>query len=390
MASLLAASSSPEEAKKPIKEEPSAVDNFPESHGHFDSFLRDLSEHESFGSTSKLSLKKTPAKLSLNKSLEIKPSARQVAMADFQIVSDDFFDQLEKMFVKSKEDNEFKLPNLEDYETRTRTTPKASKMNISITESPLITGSRNKRMAKKKAIFTSSSEEEEEDSPVKPVKKLSKKKRPAVNKFIHDEAELSGSASEDELDQDLDGLEESFVDDATQRHDEDNGVDLKAIYLQSIKSPKMRSSHRELKLNPITNRDDIFSQAVTDSMMFDDYEEDSFVAKNDEIEYESSTADELDFVEEFPTKASKASTWSSTTTAAVSAVTKKRKRIHVMSSSDEEPEEPPKPIKKSPPLKAVETPSPVPSSSNFSFNTSCSKSPKARFSWPLLIVLLIY
>lgn len=362
LASLLAvssSSSSPDEVKKEaIKEEP-AGDNFPESHGHFDSFLRDLSEHESFGSTSKLSLKKTPSKLSTKKLPETKPLAEH-AMPDFQIVSDDFFDQLEKMFVKPKEDNEFKLPNLEDYETRTRTTPKTSKMSISVSDSPLLAPPSK---AKRKAIFTSSSEDEE--SPVKPVKKLSRKKRP-VNKFIHDEAELSGSASEDELDQDLDGLEESFVDDATQRHDEDNGVDLQAIYLQSTKSPKGRLNHRELKLKPITNHDDIYSQAVTDSMMFDDYEEDSFVAKNDEVEYESSTADELDFVEEFPSKAAKPKPSTST------AATKKRKRIHVMSSSDEEAEEPPKPVQKTPP-KVVETPSPPVSSSNVSFNTSFSE-----------------
>ena len=56
-------------------------------------------------------------------------------------------------------------------------------------------------------------------------------------------------------------------------------------------------------LKPILNRSDIFSQAVTDSMLHDEYEEDSFVT--DDIEYESSTADELDFVPEFTDKAKK-------------------------------------------------------------------------------------
>ena len=49
-------------------------------------------------------------------------------------------------------------------------------------------------------------------------------------------------------------------------------------------------------MKPIINRDEIFSQAVTDSMLQDEYEEDSFVT--DVIEYESSTADELDSVKE--------------------------------------------------------------------------------------------
>ena len=60
-------------------------------------------------------------------------------------------------------------------------------------------------------------------------------------------------------------------------------------------------SKRPKPLKPILNRDEIFSQAVTDSMLQDEYEEDSFVT--DVIEYESSTADELDFVPEFSDKA---------------------------------------------------------------------------------------
>ena len=57
------------------------------------------------------------------------------------------------------------------------------------------------------------------------------------NKFIEDEAELSGTASDDELDnEEMDAFDESFVDDATQRDD----LDQKAVYLQSIRYAKFK------------------------------------------------------------------------------------------------------------------------------------------------------
>ena len=56
------------------------------------------------------------------------------------------------------------------------------------------------------------------------------------NKFIEDEAELSGTASDDELDnEEMDAFDESFVDDATQRDD----LDQRAVYLQSIRYVKI-------------------------------------------------------------------------------------------------------------------------------------------------------
>ena len=71
---------------------------FPESRGHFDSFLRDLSAHE------------LPNKTEL------------ASRANFDIVTEDFFEELERIL---KADI-FKLPNLEDFETKTAktTTPK--------------------------------------------------------------------------------------------------------------------------------------------------------------------------------------------------------------------------------------------------------------------------
>ena len=116
------------------------------------------------------------------------------------------------------------------------------------------------------------------------------------NKFIDDEAELSGEASEDdESNENLDTYDQSFLDD-----DQDQAIpnlDEKAIYLRSIKSPEI--NYRKLKPLKHMEKEDIYSQEVTDSMMLDDYQEDSFcVEDDDEIEYEDSP-DELDFVPEF-------------------------------------------------------------------------------------------
>jgi hypothetical protein len=69
------------------------------------------------------------------------------------------------------------------------------------------------------------------------------------------------------------------------------------MYLQSVKSPPIQQ--RKLasrKKRPA--EEDVFSQTVTDSMLHDDYEDDSFVVDGDEVEYASST-DELDYVMEF-------------------------------------------------------------------------------------------
>ena len=68
------------------------------------------------------------------------------------------------------------------------------------------------------------------------------------NKFIEDEAELSGTASDDELDnEEMDAFDESFVDDATQRDD----LDQRAVYLQSIRYVKLelRSLRQKCLLN---------------------------------------------------------------------------------------------------------------------------------------------
>ena len=173
--------------------------------------------------------------------MSLKP---EYAVANFEIVTDDFFDELEMLNINdddgfNNESNddvidagvgspEFKMPNLKDFETKTKTTPKAVKPTLS--QSPVLVS----RLKKKKTAISSSDEEDEEDlSVIEPPKKVVKLKR--TNKFIDDEAELSGLASDDELDnEDLDAFDESFVDDATQK-EELTHFDQKAIYLQSIR-----------------------------------------------------------------------------------------------------------------------------------------------------------
>ena len=134
------------------------------------------------------------------------------------------------------------------------------------------------------SIFTFPLEDDEEivneiSKIVKP-KKLSRKKKLAKNQFIDDEAELSGSASSDDEQNSrvMEEFEASFVDDGTQRV----SMDQKAMYLESIKSPK--KNNRISKRN-IPAFEDVFSQPITDTMLMDDYEEDSFVVDNDEVEY---------------------------------------------------------------------------------------------------------
>ena len=79
--------------------------------------------------------------------------------------------------------------------------------------------------------------------------------------------------------------------------------------------------------------------------MVDEYEEDSFV--NDVIEYESSTADELDFVQEFTDDVVKVESKRPQKTSL-----KKRKRI-IMSSSEEDEEIPTKLVETPPPPTAT-------------------------------------
>ena len=105
-------------------------------------------------------------------------------------------------------------------------------------------------------------------------------------------------------------------------------------------------------LKPIINRDEIFSQAVTDSMLQDEYEEDSFV--NDDIEYESSTADELDFVQEHKDMVKEKSNQKKT---CQKTTLKKRKRIIISSSEDDE--EIPSKLVETPPKHDEEIPSKV-------------------------------
>ena len=224
--------------------------------------------------------------------------------------------------IEIKVEKHFKMPNLQDFESRARVTPKALKF----TQSPVIP-----IKAKKRAIISSSDEENSADEALNsdkddsPIIRKPKLKKPR-NKFIDDEAELSGDGSEDDehSNENLDAYDQSFLDD-----DGDHGIpdlDEKAIYLRSIKSPEL--NFRKLKpLKPMA-KEDIYSQEVTDSMMLDDYQEDSFCVENsDEIEYADSP-DELDFIPEFEEgeKPKKNKTL---------AVAKKRKRI-LMSSSDEE------------------------------------------------------
>ena len=214
----------------------------------------------------------------------------------------------------------FKMPNLEDFESRAvKVTPRALKFS----QSPLVP------VKTKKRAVISSSDEDEEHHALSPKVRKPKMKKPR-NKFIDDEAELSGEASEDdESNENLDTYDQSFLDD-----DQDQAIpnlDEKAIYLRSIKSPEM--NYRKLKPLKHMEKEDIYSQEVTDSMMLDDYQEDSFcVEDDDEIEYEDSP-DELDFVPEFNNDTDKVRRPAKTSKDVMGA--KKRKRI-LMSSSDEE------------------------------------------------------
>ena len=116
-------------------------------------------------------------------------------------------------------------------------------------------------------IFTDDDSIEKEKTIIKP-NKLSKKKKFKKNNFIDDEAELSGLASSDEEMDNQSDFESSFVDDGTQRV----SMDQKAMYLQSIKSPQQPKRKFLPKSKPTPALEDIFSQPVTDTMLFDDYD----------------------------------------------------------------------------------------------------------------------
>ena len=92
-------------------------------------------------------------------------------------------------------------------------------------------------------------------------------------------------------------------------------------------------NYRKLKPLKHMEKEDIYSQEVTDSMMLDDYQEDSFCVEDDEIEYEDSP-DELDFVPEFNNDTDKVRRPAKTSKDVMGA--KKRKRILISSSDEEE------------------------------------------------------
>ena len=115
------------------------------------------------------------------------------------------------------------------------------------------------------SYFTDEDSIEEEKPKIK-TNKLSTKKKFKKNNFIDDEAELSGLASSDEEMDNQSEFESSFVDDGTQQVSKDQT----AIYLQSIKSPPKRKMITNSK--PTMAFEDIYSQPVTDTMLYDDYD----------------------------------------------------------------------------------------------------------------------
>ena len=125
------------------------------------------------------------------KSLTKSPK-HEYAVANFEIITSDFFDQLEVLDFLTEEsilDNmsgnasdeklvksevslindssppQFKMPNLEDFETKTRTTPKAPKY---LSQSPVLVAKQKK---KRKIAILSSDEEDEDFSGQEPAKK---------------------------------------------------------------------------------------------------------------------------------------------------------------------------------------------------------------------------
>ena len=319
-----------------------------ESSSHFDSLVKNLSDWN--------------PSIQQNENDDINEE-----IVDFELGSDELWQLLENLPPL------FKLPNLDAFENKVKTTPKSSKKVLFhhesspiLSQSPLVAQPKRSR----RAIFSSSDEDDTTGKSVTKIRKLSKNKADSKpkrkNMFIDDEADLSGSASSDEDDaKDLEAFEASFVDDATQRP----SIDQKAMYLRSIKSPTRGSNINDRKRKNVPSLQDVCSQPVTDTMLMDDYEEDSFCVDNSEVEYASST-DELEFVPEFKDKPSKAvKPTSKVENANIGGGSRlsskgKRKRILVESSDDETEE-----VIKLPPEKVVKTP-PTPLSETKSENNS--------------------
>merc|ERR1712083_1139541 len=111
------------------------------SHEHFDSFLGDLNEHD-------MGAPKSNIKEKLSDKSSSKSPKREYAMVDFDIISDDLFEQLELLGIDENvihSSPEFKLPNLKDFETKIKTTPKAAKMVLS--QSPVLVSKQKKKIA---------------------------------------------------------------------------------------------------------------------------------------------------------------------------------------------------------------------------------------------------
>nr|XP_027236772.1 uncharacterized protein LOC113828030 isoform X1 [Penaeus vannamei] len=116
--------------------------------------------------------------------------------------------------------------------------------------------------------------------------KKMKKNEILKNNFIHNEAELSedgeGMSSDESEGEHLDKYDESFVDDCTQLS-QDAAVDMRAVYLQSVVSPKLanRINHRSHRA-PV-----VLSDTDEQSEDFEEEEEDSFVVDNNFVEYDT-------------------------------------------------------------------------------------------------------
>lgn len=305
-----------------------------ESSSHFDSLVKNLSDWN--------------PSIQQNENDDINEE-----IVDFELGSDELWELLENLPPL------FKMPNLDVFENKVKTTPKSSKKvsfhhesSPILSQSPLIAQPKRSR----RAILLSSDEDDVKEKSVTKIRKLSKNKTDSKTKrknmFINDEADLSGSASSDEDDaKDLEAYEASFVDDATQRP----SIDQKAMYLRSIKSPTRGNNIKDRKRKHVPSLQDVCSQPVTDTMLMDDYEEDSFCVDNSEVEYASST-DELEFVPEFkdkPSRAAKPTSKVENVNIGGSRLSSKGKRKRILvESSDEETEE----VIKLPPEKTVITP----------------------------------
>lgn len=105
------------------------------------------------------------------------------------------------------------------------------------------------------------------------------------NQFIEEEAEVSEdgvSVSSDESDAVKEEYDYSFVDDCSQKS-QDAGVDMKAVYLQSVISPfkKNQLDHRQYR--PLPH----LSNTPESTEELDETDEDSFVVDNNFVEYDT-------------------------------------------------------------------------------------------------------